>query len=66
MGDGGSQPSNARRPSIVAQYAAQADAMMFCLSKGLGAPVGSVLAGDTEFIREARRLKIVFGAAWRR
>jgi threonine aldolase len=49
----------------VAQYAAQADAMMFCLSKGLGAPIGSLLAGDTEFIREARRLKIVFGAAWR-
>jgi len=41
--------------ATVAQYAAQADAMMFCLSKGLGAPVGSVLAGDTEFIREAQR-----------
>ena len=51
--------------SAVAEYAAQADAMMFCLSKGLGAPIGSLLAGDTEFIREARRLKIVFGAAWR-
>ena len=51
--------------ATVAEYAAQADAMMFCLSTGLGAPVGSVLAGDTEFIREARRLKIVFGAAWR-
>jgi threonine aldolase len=49
----------------VAQYAAQVSAMMFCLSKGLGAPIGSVLAGDREFIREARRLKILFGAAWR-
>ena len=39
--------------------------MMFCLSKGLGAPIGSMLAGDAEFIREARRLKILFGAAWR-
>jgi threonine aldolase len=38
---------------------------MFCLSKGLGAPIGSMLAGDREFIREARRLKIVFGGAWR-
>jgi threonine aldolase len=38
---------------------------MFCLSKGLGAPVGSLLAGDREFIREARRLKILLGAAWR-
>jgi threonine aldolase len=49
----------------VAQYAAQAAALMFCLSKGLGAPVGSVLAGDAEFIAEARRLKILFGAGWR-
>jgi threonine aldolase len=49
----------------VADYAAEVTAMMFCLSKGLGAPIGSVLAGDHEFIREARRLKIAFGAAWR-
>lgn len=49
----------------VADYAAEVDAMMFCLSKGLGAPIGSVLTGDAEFIREARRLKILFGAAWR-
>ena len=39
--------------------------MMFCLSKGLGAPIGSILVGDDEFIAEARRLKILFGAAWR-
>jgi threonine aldolase len=39
--------------------------MMFCLSKGLGAPIGSMLVGDAEFIREARRVKILFGAAWR-
>ncbi len=51
--------------SSVADYAAEVTAMMFCLSKGLGAPIGSMLAGDTEFIREARRLKIAFGAAWR-
>ena len=49
----------------LSDYASCATAMMFCLSKGLGAPVGSVLAGDAEFIREARRLKIVFGGAWR-
>lgn len=49
----------------VREYAAEVGAMMFCLSKGLGAPVGSVLVGDQEFIREARRLKILFGAAWR-
>lgn len=49
----------------VADYAAPVTALMFCLSKGLGAPIGSVLAGDREFIREARRLKILFGGAWR-
>jgi threonine aldolase len=49
----------------LSDYASGATAMMFCLSKGLGAPIGSVLAGDTEFVREARRLKILFGGAWR-
>jgi threonine aldolase len=49
----------------VSAFAAPASALMFCLSKGLGAPIGSLLAGDAEFIREARRLKILFGAAWR-
>ena len=49
----------------VADYARHVDALMFCLSKGLGAPIGSILAGEAEFIREARRLKILFGAAWR-
>jgi threonine aldolase len=49
----------------IAEYAAETDAMMFCLSKGLGAPIGSVLAGEADFVREARRLKILFGGAWR-
>lgn len=49
----------------VADYAAEADAMMFCLSKGLGAPVGSMLAGGAEFIAAARRLKVLLGAGWR-
>jgi threonine aldolase len=49
--------------ATIADYASAADAMMFCLSKGLGAPIGSVLAGDREFVREARRLKILFGGA---
>ncbi|MGH3302749.1 MAG: threonine aldolase family protein [Streptosporangiaceae bacterium] len=49
----------------VADYARHVSSMMFCLSKGLGAPIGSILVGDSEFIREARRLKILFGAAWR-
>ncbi len=49
----------------VAAYASEVTSLMFCLSKGLGAPIGSMLAGDREFIREARRLKILFGGAWR-
>jgi threonine aldolase len=39
--------------------------MMFCVSKGLGAPIGSLLCGPGEMMREARRLKILFGGAWR-
>jgi threonine aldolase len=49
----------------VEEFAAEADAMMFSLSKGLGAPIGSVLCGPADFIAEARRAKILFGAAWR-
>ena len=49
----------------VADYGREADAMMFCLSKGLGAPIGSVLCGSEDFIREARRIRITFGGAWR-
>ena len=49
----------------VADYASEADALMFCLSKGLGAPVGSILCGAAELIAEARRTKVLFGGAWR-
>jgi threonine aldolase len=49
----------------VAEYAAEADALMFCLSKGLGAPIGSVLCGSEAFIREAKGAKILFGISWR-
>jgi threonine aldolase len=49
----------------VAEFAGEVDALMFCLSKGLGAPIGSVLCGPTDFVREARRVKILMGGAWR-
>lgn len=49
----------------VAEYAAEAEALMFCLSKGLGAPIGSMLCGSADFIEEARRNKILFGVSWR-
>ncbi len=49
----------------VSEFAREADTMMFCVSKGLGAPIGSLVCGTREHIREARRLKILFGGAWR-
>ncbi|HDD55813.1 MAG TPA: low-specificity L-threonine aldolase [Chloroflexi bacterium] len=41
------------------------DSVMFCLSKGLGAPVGSMLCGDAEFIHRARRTRKMLGGAMR-
>jgi threonine aldolase len=49
----------------VQEYADEVDTVMFCLSKGLGAPIGSVLCGSAPFIREARKTRILFGGAWR-
>ena len=43
----------------------RADTVMFCLSKGLGAPVGSVLAGPEAFVEEARRVRKLFGGGMR-
>jgi threonine aldolase len=37
----------------------------FCLSKGLGAPVGSLLLGKSDFIKQARRVRKRFGGGWR-
>lgn len=48
-----------------ADHAADFDSVTLCLTKGLGCPVGALLAGSTPFIREARRLKHVFGGAMR-
>ncbi|WDI34995.1 low-specificity L-threonine aldolase [Entomospira entomophila] len=41
------------------------DSITFCLSKGLGAPVGSMLAGDRDFILEARRVRKMLGGGMR-
>ena len=51
--------------SDVTEWAREVDTMMFCVSKGLGAPIGSLLCGPAEMMREARRLKILYGGAWR-
>ena len=44
---------------------ADADSITFCLSKGLCAPVGSVLAGSGDFIRRARRARKALGGSLR-
>lgn len=41
------------------------DSISVCFSKGLGAPIGSALAGPSEFITRARRFRKVFGGAMR-
>jgi threonine aldolase len=41
------------------------DSISICLSKGLGAPVGSLLIGEDDFIRKARRVRKVFGGGMR-
>lgn len=41
------------------------DSVMFCLSKGLCAPVGSILAGDKEFIKKARKFRKMLGGGMR-
>jgi threonine aldolase len=49
----------------VTDLTAPVDSVMFCLSKGLGAPVGSVLAGDEAFVEDARRTRKLMGGAMR-
>jgi threonine aldolase len=48
-----------------AEIAGPADSVTFCLSKGLGCPVGSVLCGGEEFIARARRIRKMFGGGLR-
>jgi threonine aldolase len=48
-----------------AELARECDSVMFCLSKGLAAPVGSMLVGDADFIAEARRVRKIFGGGMR-
>ncbi len=48
-----------------AELAAPYDSVSFCLSKGLGAPVGSLVCGDAEFIRRAHRFRKMFGGGMR-
>lgn len=49
----------------VKDYASTADSLMFCLSKGLSAPVGSMLVGPRAFIDHGRRLRKALGGGMR-
>jgi threonine aldolase len=48
-----------------AEIAAQADTVTLCLSKGLGCPLGALLAGSSALVKRARREKHLFGGAMR-
>lgn len=47
------------------EFAAYTDSIQFCLSKGLGAPIGSILAGDEAFIEQARKWRKRLGGGLR-
>ncbi len=48
-----------------AELAHHADSITFCLSKGLAAPAGSLICGETDFIQHARRVRKVLGGGMR-
>ncbi len=49
----------------VAEFARHVDSMTFCLSKGLGAPVGSLVCGSRDFVSRARRIRKMLGGGMR-
>lgn len=49
----------------IKEYASLCDTMMFCFSKGLGTPIGSILVGSKETIKKAHYLRKGIGGGWR-
>jgi threonine aldolase len=49
----------------VTQFTEHVDSVMFCLSKGLSCPVGSIVAGQEEFINKARKFRKMLGGGMR-
>ena len=49
----------------VSEYARYVDSVSVCFSKGLGAPVGSIIVGGAQFIERARRYRKIFGGGMR-
>jgi threonine aldolase len=52
-----------RRPAV--DFTRHVDSVTFCLSKGLGAPVGSLVCGSREFVARARRIRKMLGGGMR-
>ncbi|KAF9917967.1 Threonine aldolase, partial [Linnemannia zychae] len=46
-------------------YTQEFDSVSLCVSKGIGAPIGSVLVGNNGFIKKARHFRKMFGGGWR-
>ena len=55
----------AETPETPLDYGNAFDSISICLSKGLGAPVGSLLIGDADFIKEGKRYRKLMGGAMR-
>jgi threonine aldolase len=53
------------RNQTAADYGRLFDSISVCLNKGLGCPIGSILIGPAPFIRQARRVRKVFGGGMR-
>ncbi len=56
-------PVALRRPAV--DFARPVDSITFCLSKGLGAPVGSLVCGSRDFVTRARRVRKMLGGGMR-
>ncbi|GAA4285255.1 low-specificity L-threonine aldolase [Brevibacterium daeguense] len=64
--DGARLPNASAATGIsLCEYGRLADSVSLCLSKGLGAPVGSVLVGSTDLVEEARSLRKRYGGGMR-
>ncbi|KAI1320538.1 N-alpha-acetyltransferase 16, NatA auxiliary subunit [Mortierella claussenii] len=47
------------------EYCSHFDSISLCLSKGIGAPIGSILVGSENLIKKARHFRLLFGGGWR-
>ncbi|KAF9414722.1 Threonine aldolase [Podila epigama] len=47
------------------EYCSHFDSISLCLSKGIGAPIGSILVGSEYVIKKARHFRLLFGGGWR-